>query len=248
MFRIFRRTAPPSVRALKLYSVWSLDKAKVVDRPALVEGLLSVGEKFFGSLPREFDIHGPYGISKGRSVGIKAFRNKLAKRGHADYYALDGYCADSFGFSGLFSAKTRAGHCYDELLVWFAIGKYAVEILDLADDLIRLFPTDYGYVADFPSDYNPLTESRRRKTLSGFTLKEDREHSTWRSAIPVVLDGRIRNVYRYNFLNRKQAEALASLGFPAPIRVTNEVSALVLTNDAEFEECKRRYTHLVPTA
>jgi hypothetical protein len=248
MLHFLRRKPQLSMRVIKLYSVWPIDEPKVLDRPALVEGLLSTCEQFFGSMPETFDMHGPYGISKGKSVGLAAFRNKLAKRGHDAYYALNGECESSFGFSCLLRAKTDARHLYDELLVWFTTERHAVQILDLAERLVRLFPTDYGFVADFPSDYDLSMEGRRNKTLSGYTLSEDPEHSRWRGAIATVLEGKIRKLYRYNFLNPRQVEALLSLGFPRPIEFVSGVSALVLADDAVFEACKRRYSSVVPAA
>jgi hypothetical protein len=236
------------MRALKLYSVWPVGAPKFINRPALVEGLLSICERFFGSPPQTFDIHGPYGITKGTSVGVQAFRNKLAKRGHDDYYALDGRSETSFGFSCLFEAKADTGHSYDQLLVWFAIERHHLEILDLAENIIRLFPADYGFVEDFSSDYNLMAEARRKKTLSGYTLEPNLEHSRWTSAIATVLEGKIRKVYRYNFLNSTQVEALTPLRFPPAIRVVNGVSMVWLANDGVFETCTRRHSDVVPAA
>jgi hypothetical protein len=248
MLRFFRRPPATTTRALKLYSVWPVAMPKTIDRPALVEGVLSASQRFFSSTPNRFDIHGPYGISKGRSVGIKAFRNKLAKRGHADYYGLEGYCEESFGFSCLFEAITGVGHRYDELLMCFAIDRHQVDVLDLAEALIKLFPSDYGFIQDFRSDDNVMAEARRKRTLFGYTLKEDPEHSRWRSAIPTVLDGKIRKVYRYNLLNEAQVQALAPFDFPKPVRVVNGMSMVWLSDDAIFESCKRRYSSGVPGA
>ena len=68
-----------------------------MNRQALVESLLELFESDFGELPKEFVIHGPYGIPKGRHIGIRAFKNKLKLKGHEKYYALSGKTDSKLG-------------------------------------------------------------------------------------------------------------------------------------------------------
>ena len=246
MFGRLRRRPVFVLRALKLYSVSPLGNPRRIDRAALVEGLLSSCEQFFGSAPTKFDIHGPYGISKGRSVGIKAFRNKLAKRGHADYYGLEGGLGEPFGFSCVFVPERDAQSGCDHLLVWFNVQTHAANVLDLAKRLMRFFPANYGYVDDFPADYVLQVESRPKWALFGTSLKENPEHSRWRLRTHIVLEGRVRDIYRCNLLNVMQADALRSLAFPDPVPFVNDVSLLEFTDDDAFEECRSRYRRLLP--
>ena len=54
----------------------------------------------------EFVIHGPYGIPKGRHIGIRAFKNKLKLKGHEKYYALSGKTDSKLGFEARFEASS----------------------------------------------------------------------------------------------------------------------------------------------
>jgi hypothetical protein len=248
MWRFLRRDVP-RVRALKFFSVWPDAEPKYLDRPALVDGLLSMTTDVFGEYPQEFDIQGPYGISKGRSVGIKGFRSKLAKRGHEDYYGLDANSGGSFGFFSQLKARTGGGHFYDEVCVWFAVDQHQIDAMALARSVALLMPVDYGYITDFPSGYDLRVESPRKRLLfGGYALRETADHAHWRANIPNVLEGMIRDVYPYNFLNRRQVEVLAKLGIPEPTTLTQHMSALVFSDDRALQECRRRYFEAVPAA
>ena len=115
----FNKKRPPSRRTLKFYCVHASNREAHIDRPALVDGLIAACETYFGQPPKKFDIGGPYGIRKGQPVGIRSFRNRLAKRGHEDYYALWAREEDSFGFDCSFRRLTSTEYTFSELLFWF---------------------------------------------------------------------------------------------------------------------------------
>jgi hypothetical protein len=249
MFDFPRRKPPPlSLRGLKLYSVSPIGRPRALDRAALIEGLLSGCELFFGSAPSKFDIYGPYGIKKGQGVGIKAFRNKLAKRGHEDYYGFSGGIGEPAGF-WYFSMDQKDGKSgWDHLVVWFDLRTKRVEVLDLAQAVMRCFPANYGYVKDFPADCLVPSESRPRRTLFGLSYVGDPEYAHWTSRIPLVLEGKVRNIYRYNLLNSAQAHWLQSLGLPEPVPLFGDVSVLAFAYDDAFQACATQYRQRVPAA
>ena len=109
-----------------------------------MDGLIAACETYFGQPPKKFDIGGPYGIRKGQPVGIRSFRNRLAKWGHEDYYALWAREEDSFGFDCSFGRLTSTEYTFSELLFWYETKKHDARILDIATDLIKVFPVDYG--------------------------------------------------------------------------------------------------------
>jgi hypothetical protein len=249
MFNLWRpKPVPLSLRALRLYSVAPIGKPRRLDRAELVEGLLSACEKSFGSTPRRFDIYGPYGISKGRGVGIKAFRNKLAKRGHADYYGLEGGIGEPFGFWCFFMPERNGQAGWDEVVLWFDFRTHGIDVPPLAKTIIRFFPANYGYVKEFPADCLVPSESRPKKTFMGVTFVGDPEYESWRSRIPTVLDGKVRNIYRCNLLNAAQSHSLQSFGFPKAVPFAGDVGVLEFADDEAFKACADRYQAIVPAA
>lgn len=248
MFFWRRKLVPLSLRALRLYSVSPIGEPRLLDRAKLVEGLLSTCDKFFGATPTKFDIYGPYGIPKGRGVGIKAFRNKLAKRGHGDYYGLSGGIGEPFGFWCFFMSEKEGQLGWDELVVWFDFEAQGIEVPELAKTILSFFPANYGYVKEFPADYLVPSESRPKKTFWGVTYIGDPEYGNWASRISTVLEGRVRNVYRFNLINPAQIQSLRSLGFPEPVPFVGDVGVLEFADDETLRACADRYRDVVPSA
>jgi hypothetical protein len=239
---LFRRRDESKVRALKLYSVWLPAARPAIDRPVLVETILGLCQALFGNLPAKFDIHGPYGIRKGQSVGIKAFRSKLQRRGHDDYYALDGSTPGSFGFGCLFDAKTGTDHLYTELVFWYLLTGEDVDVVALVSRLSAVFPTDYGYAIDLPSDYIVSAEAKLRRTLAGVGLRQNEELFEWRRRIGGILQGEVRSVYPYNFLNDAQAERLRTVGLPQAAALGGtDLSVLALPEPHALEDALKLY-------
>jgi len=241
----FNKERPPSRRTLKFYCVQASNGDAHIDRPALVDGLIAACETYFGQPPKKFDIGGPYGIRKGQPVGIRSFRNRLAKRGHEDYYALWAREEDSFGFDCSFRRLTSTEYTFSELLFWYETKKHDARILDIATDLIKVFPVDYGFVADFPDNYSLSWESAIKKTWSSWTTEPNVEFNLWKDNIASVFDGHVRKLYPYNFLNPVQTEALAAMGLPRATEFWGEISVLVLSDTTVLEKYNAVYEHAV---
>ena len=210
-------------------------------RAVLVETILALCQDLFGSTPTRFDIHGPYGIRKGQSVGIKAFRTKLERRGHDDYYAINGRLPGSFGFVVLFDAKTGTEHLYSELVFWYHPAANSVDIVSLALRLSSVFPSDYGFAIDLPADYDVHEESKIKRTFFGVSVKSNEQLFRWRTQIAGVLRGRVRGLYQYNFLNDAQAEELRRAGLPQPSRLKDGLSVLTFTDPDALKNAQMRY-------
>lgn len=236
----FWRRDESKLRALKLYSVWLPGRQPAIDRAVLTETILGLCQEQFGDVPAQFDIHGPYGIRKGRGVGIKAFRSKLQRRGHADYYAIDGSTPGSFGFGCLFGAKTGTEHFYNELVFWYALTGKAIDVVALTSRLAAVFPTDYGYAVDLPSDYMASAESKFRRTLFGVSLAPNEQLVQWRTRIGGVLQGEVRDVFPYNFLNDAQAEKLRAVGLQFAA-FNGGLSVLTFTGPDALKNAQSRY-------
>lgn len=109
--------------AIKLYSIGK--DQEFLNRPVLVEAILDVFQNILNEMPQNFDISGPYGISKGRTVGIESFKSKLQQKCHEKYYAFMGCTENCLGFHALFDAN-RPNTTYTEIIFLFKKGTYTV--------------------------------------------------------------------------------------------------------------------------
>ena len=238
---LFFKRKQPQLRALKLYSVSSTTRRPAIHRAVLLEAILSMCQELFGAAPTKFDIHGPYGIRKGQRVGIKAFRSKLERRGHDDYYAIDGEAPGSFGFGCLFDARTATEHVYSELVFWYQLTTNTIDVVSLASSLSAVFPSDYGFVIDLPADHFASEEAKFKRTLSGVSLKPNEQLFQWRSKIGSVLQGKVRGLYEYNFLNDTQVEELRSVGLPPTSTLREGLNLLVFSDPDSLKSAQARY-------
>ena len=76
------------IRLAKLYSIGSDQTG--INRQKLVGALTALFKDTLGELPKDYVIHGPYGISKWSSIKLKTFLIRLEEKGHEKYYSLTG--------------------------------------------------------------------------------------------------------------------------------------------------------------
>lgn len=187
--------------ALKLYSIAG-DQCKI-DRSKLVDSVLEYFENQFGELPKEFVIHGPYGISKGQSVGIRAFKNKLNLKGHENYYALSGDTELRLGFEAIFSDSTEPGS-YSELIIWFNSQVFEDSLANIATLFNDNFPVSSGYQIDI--DPNKFTVSECKVTkgfFGGITVHVSQEGRQWIKEFEL---GCFKKVFDCNLFSQSQME------------------------------------------
>jgi hypothetical protein len=200
--RFFSRKPLPKLTAIKLYCIGEPE-----NRELLLSRILSSLQEVFGALPEEFDIHGPYGIRKGSSIGYRAFQNKLTQKGHEKYYALAGETNGQFGFNLLLGA--RIGEItYTELVLWYASETYLVDFLQLVEPILGPLNASCGFDIDVPDGYSISTETKIKRSIFGsISIKVDHKHLAW---LPSVREGAIRRLFRNNIVNSEQLSALAS--------------------------------------
>lgn len=243
LFRFWKKTQksePPRFRTIKLYSI-AQDQARI-DRPLLVESVLSVFSRCFKTLPRDFDIHGPYGVRKGTSVGIKAFRSKLEKKGHEKYYALNGYTAGLLGFELLLEATCAADTTYSELVIWYSLQDFDVPFLDIAISLLQPLGATSGYEIDLPDNILHVpSENRIRKTLGGIAVTISTEPRRW---VPGAMQGAVRDVFRNNIVNNAQKKHLESAGIIGSRLPGHDLTFIGFDDDLALQQAKSRFEEL----
>lgn len=210
--RFLSRKPTPKFTAIKLYCI-----GEPKNRELLLQRILSSLQETFGALPEEFDIHGPYGIRKGSSIGYRAFQNKLTQKGHEKYYALSGETNGQFGFNLLLGA--RIGEiAYTELVLWYASETYVIDFLQLVEPILGPLNASSGFDIDVPDSYSINTETKIKRSIFGsISIRADYKHLAW---LPSVHEGAIRGLFRNNIVNGEQLSALESRGITStkPLR------------------------------
>ena len=150
--------------AIKLYSID--DEQSKIDRPMLVQSILEFFESELNGIPKEFDIHGPYEISKGQTIGIRAFKNKLEQKGHDKYYGLDGSTESQSGFNILFNAPI-GNNFYTELIIWCNSVLLELDLKLCAKQLTEIFPISCGFEIEFGNQHQITSEDLTKKRWFG---------------------------------------------------------------------------------
>ena len=188
------------LNAIKLYST-----SPPLDREVLVLSILKSMQDSFGALPVEFDIHGPYGIKKGSTVGFKAFQKKLEQKGHDGYYALSGNTSDQFGFHLLLGARIGETS-YSEIIVWYAPERFQVDFLSLSEPLLGPLNACCGFEIEIPADHMVTTETRIRQSILGsISVDVSSKHLEW---IQFIGRGDIRGPFRKTIVNGDQLKSI----------------------------------------
>jgi hypothetical protein len=191
--------------AIKLYSI-GLEQERI-DRPAFIEELLKFFENKFEELPKEYVIHGPYGVRKGGSIGIKAFKNKLRTKGHEKYYALDGSTESRFGFHVSFDSILD-GTTYSELIIWCKANEYQLPFEETIEELTIPFSTSCGFEIEIDEGIDVFSEGKIKKgLLGGLSIESSHEHINW---IKSFDNGEFRALFKNNLFSSKQLDKLLS--------------------------------------
>lgn len=96
--------------------------------------------------------------------------------------------------------------------------------MDLALKILDTNDFDYGYVTTLPSNFNPILESRKIKGLFFHGHEEKTEQRNWLEKRILILDGSIKNILKYNFLNAKQIEKISSFLEINTFKVSDKLS------------------------
>lgn len=197
MISIFKKRKP--VIAFKFYSIGSNQDG--IDREKFVLSLLDAFETQLNELPHDYDIHGPYGIAKGRSVGIKAFKNKLQLKGHSKYSALSGTTDSRLGFEVRFHFKVGE-ISYSEIVIWYNPLYFAPTFSEIAELINRSFPISCAYEIEIDLERMTVFENpMKRGWLGGLSIKMAYEHLQW---IKDFQNGAYRGIYKKNLFSDLQ--------------------------------------------
>lgn len=220
----------PVYRTIKLYCVGD-DQTKI-DRAGLVDALLAMFENLFRSVPRSYDIHGPYGIRKGSTVGLNAFKSKLEKIGHEKYYSLNGETEGLFGFTLSLGARLE-NITYSELIVWFAPENFDVDFFSLVRPIATPFSLTTGFCIDIGKNYSLTTESKiSRGIFGGATVKMSYDHLNW---LATIGEGNVRDIFRHNIFNEAQAKRLQDICTRGK-KLTDGLSIIDFADEDELRE------------
>ncbi len=184
--------------AIKLYSIGK--DLEFINRPVLVEAILDVFQNILNEMPQDFDISGPYGISKGRTVGIESFKNKLQQKGHEKYYALMGSTENRLGFHALFDAK-RPNTTYTEIIFWFKKGSYTVPFKKIIQTIIGPLGASCAFQFDFVEGFDIFAESKIKNGFFGISVEVNPEKQQW---IDKYESGGYRDLFTFNLFSEEQ--------------------------------------------
>jgi hypothetical protein len=205
--KLIGKERTPGLSAIKLYCL-----GEPSHRELLVSQILKSLQATFDAFPAEYDISGPYGIPKGSTIGIKAFQNRLAKKGHDKYFSLSGETNNLFGFRLLLGAQINETS-YSELLVWYALGSRKIDFLKLVEPLLEPLDAVCGFEIDLPLDYSPSSETKIKKSFWGsISVEINNRHLAW---VPTIRQGGMRGLFKNNIVNSEQLALL-----PVPDKAT----------------------------
>lgn len=243
MFNLFKKKPPTTT--LRLYALQKHGDDDI-QRPQLLDGVLAAWRSATGALPDGFDIYGPYGIAKGRPVGLKSFLAKLHKKGHSAYY---GYSASHQGHGGLHVSFFEAppySAAFVEIVFWLHEPIAADAAIEMVSQLLAKHKIDYGYLIELPSDHDPLSESRIKRGILGTSISVGSNSlHKWHKQVPALRDGRMRDIYSLNFLNAKQVEQIAHLEILNSADVAGDLVVLRLDDPLERRRVRELQSCLI---
>jgi hypothetical protein len=220
---------------LKLYSSISNDKPSSIQRERLVDTLLANFESCYGQGPDLLDIHGPYGVQKGRPIGVKRFKNLLQTKGFEKFYGLT-MANKNHEIHVNFLDNAHELHIkgwpfgYQELIIGHKKPAYSCDLLKVARDIHEVFKFDYGYITQLPDNYDLASESRIRNTLGMISSDDSPTDRIWRKNTNKILTGDIKDVYPTNLLNDRQADKINHMNFDIK-KFNNKISLWTVEND-----------------
>lgn len=200
---------------LKLYSAMSVDRQVTVDRQILVDSLVQTFEKYFGEAADCLDIHGPYGIRKGQTVGIKRFKTLLQSKGYDKFHGLTitnksySKCIEFLDTSDNLERKVST-YGYRELIIGHQTLEQQSDFVKVANEIYEVFKFDYGYITYLPDNFDLSTETKIRKGFLTSGVSVSVSDLKWRSQIHLILEGKLKDIYDVNILNAKQFENIKS--------------------------------------
>jgi hypothetical protein len=216
--RLFNKEKKPPWEVLKVYTSISVDQPSSFVRQHFVNALLGIFERHYDQAPVSFDICGPYGIPKGKRVGIKRFNNLLQTKGYEKFY---GFSMENRNheicFEFLDTSKDLKlngwSHGYQELIIAHNNPPYSINLLQIAGEIFEVFKCDYGYITQLPNNYDLASESKITNMLGMISTVHSTIDWSWRANTNRILTGNIKDVYPINLLNDQQTNKINKMNF-----------------------------------
>jgi hypothetical protein len=233
--KLFRTREKSQWEFLKIYSSVSKDRPSSIQREKLVDTLLKIFATCYGEMPKLLDIDGPYGIPKGRPVGVKRFINLLQSKGYDKFYGLtmsDKNHGAWIHFLDTAHELDKKGwdFGYQELIIGHKRPLFSCDLLQVAAEIYKTFEFDYGYIAKLPDNYDLMNESKIKRTFGMISTTNSPTDWTWRNNTNRILDGAIKDVYPTNLLNQAQADSIKLKGFEMT-KLNDKISLWSVEND-----------------
>ncbi|SFG87402.1 hypothetical protein SAMN05518865_12115 [Duganella sp. CF458] len=209
MFNLFKKKPP--ITTLRLYALQKQGD-DYIQRPQLLKGVFAAWKSVTGTLPEDFDIDGPYGIAKGRTVGLKSFLSKLQKKGHSAYHGYTGVHEDHGGLHVSFFEAPPYSAAFVEIVLWLYEPNAVDAAVEMVRQLLAMHKIDYGYLIELPHDHDPVSEPRIKRGILGTSISVGNNSlNKWHRQVQTLQDGLVRDIYSLNFLNAKQVEQITHL-------------------------------------
>ena len=206
MFNFIKKKPP--ILTLRLVALERADE-DCIDRPALLEAITKTWRSTVGNAPLSYDIYGPYGIAKGRTVGLQAFENKLQRKGHEAYSGYSANDGQRAGFHVNFFGSPPYGVRFLEIVFWFASSELQIDPSKIVQGISEVARIDYGYVSELPGNYDVFAEAPIKRGIFGISVDVGNNPlSQWYKSVHLITEGQVRDIYSINFLNQKQVDAL----------------------------------------
>lgn len=209
--RLFTTRKKTQWAVLKLYLSVSKDRPSPIEREQLVDTLLKCFEDCSGQAPKQLDIHGPYGIAKGRTVGVKRFLNLLQTKGYEKFYALTMSDKNQDVWIHFMDTAHELDTMawdfgYQEIVIGHKTPLFLCDLQHISAKIYNVFPFDYGYITELPNNFDLIDESKIKSSVSITDWP-------WRKNTNKILTGAIKDVYPTNLLNDGQADMVKQLGY-----------------------------------
>lgn len=216
--KIFRLKEKSQWEFLKIYLSVSQDRPSSIQREKLVNTLLKTFETCYGETPKLLDIHGPYGIAKGRPVGVKRFINLLQSKGYDKFYGLTMSNKSHEAWIHFLDTaheldKKGWDFGYQELIIGHKIPLYSCDLLQVSADIYNSFEFHYAYITQLPDNFDIIRESKIKKMFGVISTADSPTDWIWRKNTNKILTGAIKDVYSTNLLNEIQGEKIREMGF-----------------------------------
>ena len=182
----------------------------------LIEDYIQIMNDSFIEIRKfKFNIYGSgYGLSKGSQlIGVKAMKNKFAKRGYGNckFFSIENEQNEIvLGFS----TERVNDTLFNGYLGFNKTGKDSTEFaINFFSKLNKVFKLEYGYGFECYSDFYHENETYPKYSLLGSSISSGMKEFNWRNGLGKLKQGWIRKLFSINVFNSSQMNELKFIDF-----------------------------------